>query len=340
MTANKGSNHEKGWFKKRIRNCLILTVSGAKGAITLTMALTLPAGIGSREPIIFLAVVSIILTLIIANIVLPLVVPTVKQKDANKEQITENKIEILRNVIGKISNNAPEGDIAARNVIQNYNIRIEKMKLSLDSVDDKELESKNRLLRIKALTWEEEKAALMIESKEVSEESGYRYIYSIDNAISRIQNKNEAFRAMSRSARKMKRLWKSIVFFLRDNWFGKDLTETDLSENDILKAECAKYVLKNLKTMLTSGEWEKYERENISELYMEYEKVERAIMAKNPSITQMARATNETDKLMMTALRYELDFIQDAYDDKKIDRKTMSEMKRNVYIMQFGKEGI
>ena len=138
----------------------------------------------------------------------------------------------------------------------------------------------------------------------------------------------------------MQTLWKSLVFFLRDNWFNKDLTEADLSDNDILRAECAKYVMKNLMAMLENGDWAEYGRENVSELYMEYEKVEQSILEKNPSITQIARAGNESSELMAKALRYELDCIQDAYDDNKIDRKTMFEMKRNVYIMQLGEEGM
>ena len=72
---------------KRVLSCIALTIGGPKGAVTLSIILSIPYTIGNgdafpdRDIIIFIASGVILCTLMLANFLLPLVSPTPKKSE-------------------------------------------------------------------------------------------------------------------------------------------------------------------------------------------------------------------------------------------------------------------
>ncbi len=93
--------------RKRIRDALVTTLSGPKGAVTLSIILTIPYTVASgdafpeRDLLVFLASGAIVCTLLLANFLVPALSPAV-QADDREGELNEVKAQILSNVIDEL----------------------------------------------------------------------------------------------------------------------------------------------------------------------------------------------------------------------------------------------
>ena len=137
-----------------------MTVGGAKGAVTMAIAFTIPVLTAAGQPfpgrtiLIFIAGGVVVVTLILANFLLPLLMPkSLKAKARHQEIINQDldiiTIEVLRKVIEELNSMA---DAKSRNaiseVIATYSKRIQLIKKQNNINDELNKEYRRRAFQI------------------------------------------------------------------------------------------------------------------------------------------------------------------------------------------------
>ena len=125
-------------LKAALKTSLVMTLAGAKGTLTLAIVFSIPwfnaAGdvFPQRELIIFLACGVILITLLIANFVIPLLAGKKEPSESDLQRHEDEaaaKIEVLRNVIEELArNHDPKERRAVHAAIRSYNERINRIK--------------------------------------------------------------------------------------------------------------------------------------------------------------------------------------------------------------------
>ncbi len=148
--------------KALLKSTLITTIGGPKGAITLSVIMSMPYALAGGEPfpqrelVLFLASGTIILTLLITNFLLPVLAPFPKEESGEypetDDEIAVIKIEILRRVIADLElKHTSENDEATRAVIALYNTRIRRIRAEADVDTTDTVNLRNEVLNIQ---WE------------------------------------------------------------------------------------------------------------------------------------------------------------------------------------------
>ncbi len=115
------------------KSALVTTLAGPKGAVTLSIAFTIPYYLSSslpfphRNDLIFLASGVIVCTLLLANFVVPLLAPK-EEDDDEREEGRRVEVAILRNVKSALlEGRDPSEDAAVRAVAKHYDERIARL---------------------------------------------------------------------------------------------------------------------------------------------------------------------------------------------------------------------
>lgn len=119
--------------KERWHSALVMTFSGAKGTISLILAFSLPSQLDNmtdypiRTAFLFIAATYIILSLLIANIVVPILAPPEKDEDGQKYAVAN--LDMLNRTLVAISRiDNPDQHIAIEAVMRSYNARIARQR--------------------------------------------------------------------------------------------------------------------------------------------------------------------------------------------------------------------
>lgn len=127
-----------GRSKKQIlRDAAIITLSGPKGAVTLSIIMTIPYTLATggafvrRDALIFLASGVIICTLLLANFVVPLLAPKAEGDDEGREEeLNAVKLDILKKVIRELrAQRTPQNEAATQIVTRQYQERIKRLRI-------------------------------------------------------------------------------------------------------------------------------------------------------------------------------------------------------------------
>lgn len=167
-----------------LRNAAVTTLSGPKGAVTLAIVLSLPyytstgSAFPNRDLLIFLASGVIILTLVLANYVVPLLASG-DEEEKTPSARAKIEIEILQNVIEELlSKETPETAVATRVAVQAYRDRINLVRereVSTDTLRD---------LRIDVMSDQLEFVHDQVKQGKVSRNVGERYARNLSHMIS------------------------------------------------------------------------------------------------------------------------------------------------------------
>lgn len=143
---------------RTIKEALVTTIAGPKGAVTLSIIMTIPLTMTDGSPfpqrdlIIFLTSGVILLTLLIADISLPLLSP--KAVDESKErQLKLARVQVLEGVIKelrKLLDEYAESDYApaTRLALMRYRRRLMRERLSMDACGDMVEEMAQEVMRV------------------------------------------------------------------------------------------------------------------------------------------------------------------------------------------------
>jgi len=152
--------------ERSLRELLTLTFAGPRGAVALGIALTIPvmAAPGrlfpNRSLIIAVAAGVIVLTLLVANFLLPILAPA-HEREATAEE-TQTMLKILHDVIAQLrAESAEAGLLASELVIRSYQTRIQALE---DHISGSALNQ----VRLQALGFEEERTAQLVSAGQIS----------------------------------------------------------------------------------------------------------------------------------------------------------------------------
>lgn len=176
-----------------VRSALVTCLSGPKGAVTLSIMLTLPylteagSAFPQRSLLIFVASGVIVLTLLLANFIVPALAPAEDTTEADAA-LARAKARVLRSVIDELAERAtPETRAATRLAIRSYRER-------LDTVLELEASPQTlRDLRIRVIEAQIEFVGQQAVSGKASAEVAERYAA----ALEQLRGAYELHRGMS-----------------------------------------------------------------------------------------------------------------------------------------------
>ncbi|KWX82871.1 hypothetical protein AMQ83_32365 [Paenibacillus riograndensis] len=316
-----GSNEQMPARGNKIRNALILSLSGVRGTITLASTLSLPFLLDNGNPfperdlIIFLAAGVIHWTLLAANYLLPLLIKNEADSENDESHI---EIEILRNVVIALSEQTNDKNTPAINkIINTYNSRIRKLKKE---------EAADRFqspLIIQTLKWQREDLLQAIQNKEVNPFMAYRYLHRLNRTLYRF-TKDEQYRTDLLALRK----WVEVSGILQQ---AKLTFQERRAATDAFRFRSLHYVIVQLKNMLPSAG---AEIEDVSSLLLRYERMLSRYTRNEAEPSAKEDFDSTLDELARVGIQLERDQIQHMFESGKLSRAGMKGMKSNLLLME------
>ena len=335
---------------ERWRSAAIMTFGGPKGTITLSLMFTIPYTIAAgadfpmRDELIFVAAGVIIVTLLLANFLLPLLAPTHLHNTKEMDDIT---VEVLRQTVEELARRVtPENRRAVLAVIDSYTKRITRLKHRIGSADPQGFEA----LQIEALQWEKDFLKQRIidlkneepatpaatHQRDLHIEACERMLDQLMTTLRHATAGSRNSQAVSQIRGRFRALQRRASLFAR-RVYGKILRTTPLmSEDEIYAAvrgtqlEAIHVVIGKLYEQMHAGT---YNTEDCSALILDYQRAE-ASLRNRPNMERSAETINEVEDVKRNSYAIELGIIQDLFEDGRINRAQLRQLRRNVYVMQ------
>ncbi len=321
-----------------IMSATLLTLCGAKGAVTLSICLSIPRFVGtgevlqSRELIIFLGAAIIIITLLMANFLVPLIVPK-KEQVLTRTDETEARIKVLRDVVQSLATNTELVDKrAVRRVIASYETRIDRLKKQTSLQDDSEAR-----LREVAIGWEQECVDEQIRQGAVAPIVGYGYLIELERRLSKVHHRDQVTWFL-RNARDFLRSVRYEGF--KDWGVTSGVRRARHEARDRLRAACSQCVLDRLQTLNAD---DGYPIEAVFRIRLEYQ---RALASTREGMSKAAgsgagqasgapQAPSQLELVQRTAIQLEREGIRQALEAGEISRETARSMRDNVAAIEY-----
>lgn len=352
---------EKRRFDKTlVREALTMTLSGTKGAITLSIVLSIPYYLASGDPfpnrdmLIFLASGVIVCTLLISSFVVPVLSPAEEDEEREREK-SEAEIQILQNVIDAlIAKKTPENESAVLATVASYRSRINLIKeesLSDDLTHD---------LRLYVLDEQLDYIRGEVEDGKVRRSIGEEYASVLNRWITTLEKSSKSWRTAPSKRIRTPVSW-YIRYALRKTFGRKETSEEDKKELAGLMERSEKHCLEYIKE-LSEGLDEEGKRamsivrsEHVSalralgikdpeEVYTEGLAMQPSAAAQDgrPSLTAAFQSVNEVRTMQRNiesmALSMELEQIQLMREEGRISTGMARELRNEVYVLQMGLE--
>lgn len=332
----------------RIKESLVISMSGVRGSVTLATTLSLPfflndkSNFPQRDLIIFLAAGVILLSLLIANFLLPLFFKEEESIEADEEE-REACLEIIESVIKQLNNLVDENNrFEMSKVTRNYILRAEELRnrnYSRNALFEEEMQ-----LREQVLNWETENTNKLRQNKVIEDKTAIQYLQLLGeikerNTIKRRGFKVAFLRQFIRNFKRMKALSqkREIIY------------ENRLQIAKLRKLN-SQYVLAKL--------YEKKKQEktlSINKLIAEYERLEAMMLERKVSSKDklevkgeinnikelpasedqdaVSEAEDMTD-LVSLGFQMERDGIQAMFEAGRISRDTVRKLRNNIALME------
>lgn len=340
---SKANRRDVDWLKSSV----IMTLGGAKGTLTLALMFTLPISFSLRNELIFIAGVVIVVTLLLANFILPLISP--KDNNHELEAVTPIIIEVLRRTVEELTLNVTQDstksdDYEARgavlSVIDSYTERINRLKQNVNKSDSKDY----LLLRVDALNWEKDYIKQRLKDikqegatkfKMLDEEACERLLDQIMNSLRHIHaglqkqsimwHVRGRFRAAQRKyvtvARRVGNMIRRTAPLLREDMIFVRVRQIHI---DVIHS-----VVKRLYQEMHK---ETYSTEHCSALLREYRTSE-AFLRSRPNVAISVKMIERIDDVKRQGYAIELRVIHDMYEAGDITRAQERQLRNNVYVM-------
>ncbi len=318
--------------KKLVRTALITTAGGPKGAITLSIILSIPfltdtgAAFPQRYLIIFLASGVILCTLLLANFLLPVLAPISEEDKESKEEFYITRIEILRGVIERlIGEQTPSNEDETRAVIEGYNERILRIR------DDADLEPPSvTKLRIEVIDKQSEAVFAAVDEGELDRYEAFKYLRNIMKQKNLLANKKNSIVKLRRYYFMIREyasmLRRSVVGFLFDS-------ESDEEEASIPVRICSEHAaLEYLRSLVNSVD---YPSEVVARMIIAHERRLARLDPNDPMASSLVPnvSADKLDSVKRRGLQIEAELSQDLYASGQISRQQLVFLRNNVNLM-------
>ena len=335
---------------ERWHSAVVMTFGGPKGAISLAMAFSLPYSIDSgasipvRNILLFLVSGYIVLSIVISNVMLPLLSP--KPEDTSSNEWSRRDIEMLRRTIAKIVDaDTAETHAAVTQVLKSYNDRIARVESNIRySSSPKEANE----LRVRTLRWERDWLRDAIKAREgvvnpdaetLLQLNGARYLLEHIEGVLERMDPGDGERAVPRGVRglsfRIAKLRRRFMPIMRRFWEGIARRTPGLEAERtraIRSVQVPLYndVMEKLQDLLLSHT---YDAELVAGLLVEYRRGLNQILDTSMSAVHMAEPS-AVEAARNDAMRMELDTIREMLESKEITRDDARVMRANVHLMQ------
>lgn len=331
---------------ERWRSATVMTFGGPKGTITLSLMFTIPFSMYGgvpfpmRDELIFIASGVIIVTLLLANFMLPLLAP---HRGDIAPEMTDITIEVLRKTVEELTGRVDDDNRrAVLMVIDSYTKRISRLKQRLGESDPQGLER----LQIEALHWEKDYIKSLLVSfkaepladksaQNIRVEACERMLDNIMNtlrhtsndpadghAVSQIRGRMRAFerRVENLSRRVSSKIRRTAPLISEDGIFA---------QSRVLQLEVMEHVVDRLYEEMSR---DTYNTEHCSALILDYRRAEAALKSR-PTMGGSAKAIAQAEEVKRESYGIELSVIQDMLAAGDITRQQAKALRRNVFVM-------
>lgn len=334
---------------ERLRSAAVMTFGGAKGTITLSLMFTIPYALANghwfpmRDELIFVASGVIIVTLLLANFLLPLLAPN-RSKDTSVE-MTEITIEVLRRTVEELTGRVTDDNRRAiLMVIDSYTKRITRLKQRVGELDPQGYAQ----LQIDALGWEKDyvkqrladvkqrrDATQSVHDRDLEIEACERLLDQIMNSLRHIDTDRNSGHAMWQIRGRLRALQRRTLTLVRRTSSKIRRTTPLFSDDEIfahtrmVQLHAFDHVIDRLYEEMTHDQ---YNTEHCSMLLLDYRRAESALRAR-PNMGGSAEAIAKAEDVKRESYGIELGVIQDMYEAGDITRAQAKALRRNVYVM-------
>lgn len=342
-----------------IRNALVTTLCGPKGAVSLSIALTIPFTVASgavfpqRDLLLFLVCGVIVVTLLLANFVVPLIAPK-SETDDDDELDPEYEIEMIQNVISGLKRRQTvENKQATGRVMRMYHRRLTAARRR--SVSGRQL----RFLRQEVLLHQRDFIKEAIAHDEVDKRLGTTYLKRVDRMLKLLTRKktlltsNRQTRPLAGSTSTMRKIQdqvtstnetrKKLEFKIDVERVAVDYLELASHEPDDARVQAALALLGEHKALLSALRAQLRALDNAQGIIASVPETagQHSIVRTDTGSLHLEPTTDPDDlpglaDVQAEGLRLELDEIQEMYESGKISQSLAREMREEIYLLQMG----
>ncbi|KFI60140.1 Na+/H+ antiporter [Bifidobacterium gallicum] len=333
--------------KERWRSAAVMTFGGPKGTITLSLMFTIPYTIAAgtkfpmRDELIFIASGVIIVTLLLANFMLPILAPNRGHDDSR--EIIQKSIELLRKTVEELAQRiTPENRRVVMIVIDSYTKRITRLKHRIGTVDPAGLEQ----LQVETLEWEKEyikqqltqihaKPEPLTAEDQMDEEACERILDQIMTTLRQIHDERDAGQRVWKLRGRMRAFTRRAKLLTKRISEKMRRTTPLVSEDEIyahtrrMQLHAIEHVIDRLYDEMASDD---HKTEFCSTLLLDYRRAEAALKAR-PNVTDSTAFINGLDEAKREGFSIELSIIQDMVESGDITRAQARQLRKNVYVM-------
>lgn len=342
-----------------IRNALVTTLCGPKGAVSLTIASTIPFTVASgavfpqRDLLLFLVCGVIVVTLLLANFVVPLIAPK-SETDDDDELDPEYEIEMIQNVISGLKRRQTvENKQATGRVMRMYHRRLTAARRR--SVSGRQL----RFLRQEVLLHQRDFIKEAIAHDEVDKRLGTTYLKRVDRMLKLLTRKktlltsNRQTQPLAGSTSTMRKIQdqvtstnetrKKLEFKIDVERVAVDYLELASHEPDDARVQAALALLGEHKALLSALRAQLRALDNAQGIIASVPETagQHSIVRTDTGSLHLEPTTDPDDlpglaDVQAEGLRLELDEIQEMYESGKISQSLAREMREEIYLLQMG----
>lgn len=342
-----------------IRNALVTTLCGPKGAVSLSIASTIPFTVASgavfpqRDLLLFLVCGVIVVTLLLANFVVPLIAPK-SETDDDDELDPEYEIEMIQNVISGLKRRQTvENKQATGRVMRMYHRRLTAARRR--SVSGRQL----RFLRQEVLLHQRDFIKEAIAHDEVDKRLGTTYLKRVDRMLKLLTRKktlltsNRQTRPLAGSTSTMRKIQdqvtstnetrKKLEFKIDVERVAVDYLELASHEPDDARVQAALALLGEHKALLSALRAQLRALDNAQGIIASVPETagQHSIVRTDTGSLHLEPTTDPDDlpglaDVQAEGLRLELDEIQEMYESGKIFQSLAREMREEIYLLQMG----
>lgn len=342
-----------------IRNALVTTLCGPKGAVSLSIASTIPFTVASgavfpqRDLLLFLVCGVIVVTLLLANFVVPLIAPK-SETDDDDELDPEYEIEMIQNVISGLKRRQTvENKQATGRVMRMYHRRLTAARRR--SVSGRQL----RFLRQEVLLHRRDFIKEAIAHDEVDKRLGTTYLKRVDRMLKLLTRKktlltsNRQTQPLAGSTSTMRKIQdqvtstnetrKKLEFKIDVERVAVDYLELASHEPDDARVQAALALLGEHKALLSALRAQLRALDNAQGIIASVPETagQHSIVRTDTGSLHLEPTTDPDDlpglaDVQAEGLRLELDEIQEMYESGKISQSLAREMREEIYLLQMG----
>lgn len=342
-----------------IRNALVTTLCGPKGAVSLSIASNIPFTVASgavfpqRDLLLFLVCGVIVVTLLLANFVVPLIAPK-SETDDDDELDPEYEIEMIQNVISGLKRRQTvENKQATGRVMRMYHRRLTAARRR--SVSGRQL----RFLRQEVLLHQRDFIKEAIAHDEVDKRLGTTYLKRVDRMLKLLTRKktlltsNRQTQPLAGSTSTMRKIQdqvtstnetrKKLEFKIDVERVAVDYLELASHEPDDARVQAALALLGEHKALLSALRAQLRALDNAQGIIASVPETagQHSIVRTDTGSLHLEPTTDPDDlpglaDVQAEGLRLELDEIQEMYESGKISQSLAREMREEIYLLQMG----